>query len=169
MTHRPTVRWTLSASDQHNTSQNQNCSRATPGVAAHTSEGWTEIESSFMRLFAFRCPRLHNNRPVVALPLRWRRQHPISVVEKVLATVVVETTAEAESAPLPISVESIRLYFFKKKYEEELREGENSYPPVCSTTTVTWRPGKNINLIRFTFFFTQFAFISVFFSGCFIQ
>ena len=104
-----------------------------------------------MRLFAFRCPRLHNNRPVVALPLRWRRQHPISVVEKVLATVVVEPTAEAESAPLPISVESIRLYFFKKKYEEELREGENSYPPVCSTTTVTWRPGKNINLIWFEF------------------
>ena len=30
---------TPSASDQNNTSQNPNCSRATPGVAAHTSGG----------------------------------------------------------------------------------------------------------------------------------
>ena len=66
---------------------------------------WTQIESSLMRVFALRCPWLHSNRPVVALPLRWCRQHPISAVEKVVATVVMEPMAEAVSAPLPISIE----------------------------------------------------------------
>ena len=71
---------------------------------------WTQIESSLMRVFALRCPKLHSNWLVVALLLRWCRQHPMSAVEKV----VVEPMAEAVSAPLPISIESIRLSFFRK-------------------------------------------------------
>ena len=71
-----------------------------------------------MRVFALRCPWLHSNRPVVALPLRWCRQHPISVVEKE----VVEPMAEAVSAPLPISMESIRLSFFRKSTRKNWRK-----------------------------------------------
>ena len=54
-----------------------------------------------------------NNRPVVALPLRWRQRHPMSA-EGVVITVVVEPMAEEVSAPLPISMESKRLSYLAK-------------------------------------------------------
>ncbi len=66
---------------------------------------WTQIESILMRVFVLRCPWLHS-RAVVALPPRWRRQLPISAVEKVVV--------EPISSLLSISIESIRLSFFRK-------------------------------------------------------
>jgi hypothetical protein len=66
---------------------------------------WTQIESILMRVFVLRCPWLHSQ-AVVVLPLRCRRQLPISAVEKVVV--------EPISSPLSISIESIRLSFFRK-------------------------------------------------------
>jgi hypothetical protein len=60
--------------------------------------------------------------------------------------------AEAVFDPLPISIESIRLFFFIKSTRKNWGK-QNSYPPVCSTTRVRWRPGKNINMIWFTLLF----------------
>ena len=115
-----------------------------------------------MHVFALRCPWLHNNRPVVALPLWWRWQHPISAVEKV----VMEPMTEAVSASLPISIESIRLFFFIKSTRKNWGK-QNSYPPVCPTPTVTWRPGKNVNLMWFTFLLLNSLLFLFFIFGVF--
>jgi hypothetical protein len=90
---------------------------------------WTQIESRLMRVFALRCPWLHSNWPVVALPLRGCRQHLISVVEKV----VVEPMAEAVSAPLPISIESIRLSFRKSTRQNWGKEKTATHANYCTS------------------------------------
>ena len=71
---------------------------------------WTQIESRLMRVFALRCPWLYNNRQMLPCHFgsvdntqfqRWKSGGHIG-------------GAEAVSAPLPTSIESIRLSFFGK-------------------------------------------------------
>ena len=122
-----------------------------------------DIESILMRKFALRClterrfppdgrirpavvearapplndaAALDNNRPVVALPLWWRRQLPMSTVEKVVA-MWWWSQCWRQYLLLCWSLSNKKIVFPQKEYEEELREGVTTTNLFynCSNTT----------------------------------